>query len=132
MKFASAAAFATSVAATTAAAAVSSDATSTTAAAAVELPEDVARMIWQRRWRMEAAALIQRGVRHAIFSQWGMPPLIDDDEVRHAIDFSQWGMPLHALMPYMPLLMDEMTAWEWMTVPVSQPHMRSAIHVHGF
>ena len=70
---------------------------------------------------MEAAALIQREVRQAIFSQWGMPLLID--EVRHAIDFSQWGMPLHALMPYMPLLMDEMTAW--MTVPVSQPRMRS-------
>ena len=122
MKFASAAAFATSVAATTAAAAVSSDATSTTAAAAVELPEDVARMIWQRRWRMEAAALIQREVRHAIFSQWGMPPLMD--EVRHTIAFSPWGMPLQSV--------EWMTAWEWMTVPVSQPHMRSAIHVHGF
>jgi hypothetical protein len=108
VKFASAAAFATSVAATTAAAAVSSDATSTTAAAAaaaVELPRDVARMIWQRKWRMEAAALIEREVRHAISSQWG---------VSDFSYFSQWGMPL---------LMDEMTAW--MTVPVSQPRMRS-------
>ena len=36
-------------------------------------------MILQRKWRMEAAAVIQCHVRHAIFSQWGMPLLIDDD-----------------------------------------------------
>ena len=42
----------------------------------VQLPQDVLRMIWQRKWRVEAAARIQRAVRLAIQRSWGLLDLV--------------------------------------------------------
>ena len=46
----------------------------------VELPDDVARMIWQRKWRMEAAESIQRGVRRTIYREWGLRSLTSEGD----------------------------------------------------
>jgi hypothetical protein len=42
-------------------------------------PADILHVIWQRRWRVEAAERIQRAVRRALDRDWGkIPDLVPD------------------------------------------------------